>query len=210
LFAAPVDFLASIVPARLWPLSIALAVAPITGGRQAHSYPAEDVRSAVGIIEAQAREADAVIVYPQDGYIYALYSRSPVRLVHSDLSMTGFTVAVDQPGIRTVILSPHWDNPHSRQYGRGLRENFAAIAALFAGSHVPKRVWFVGRSDGNAVSSLEAILGERGLTPSTAWKFAGVNLRLWVVKSRSSVELGPLPIGGLCRTSHRCPVISDA
>lgn len=179
LLGAPVVVINQLLPARAAVVGFVVAAVQLTAAHNARPYPAEDVRSIVGIIEAKARKQDAVIVYPQDGYIYGLYSRYPIRFFDSDLSMTGFTVAIDHPGVTTLILAPHSDYRLTQQYARGLRENSNAIRALFTRGHRPENVWFVARSDGKAIPSFTAILRQAGLTQMRAWRFPGTDLTLW-------------------------------
>lgn len=179
ILAAPVDVLSRFLPAHGGLLAFVLAVAPLASAQRADGYPAEDIRSIVGVVDSESMEGDAVIVYPQDGYIYALYSRFPVRFLNSDLSMTGFTVGVDHPGRTTLILAPHSDYRLLKQHARGVRENSSTIRALFTGGHSPQRVWFAARSDGRAIPTFKSILLEAGLKPARAWRFRGADLTLW-------------------------------
>jgi hypothetical protein len=179
LLAAPVDALSRLLPARAGLLAFVLAAAPLASAQKAGGYPAEDIRSIVRVVDSESLEGDAVIVYPQDGYIYALYSRFPVRFFDSDLSMTGFTVAVDHPGRTTLILAPHSDYSLLKHHARGVRENSIAIRALLTGGDPAQRVWFAARSDGKAAPTFKSILVEAGLKPARTWRFRGADLTLW-------------------------------
>jgi len=179
LFAAPIDELCRLLPQRTAVIGFLAALAPLVRAHPTEPYPAEDIRPIVRIVEAEAQKGDAVIVYPSDGYIYALYSRFEVRIVKSDLSLTGFTVTVDHPGVTTLILVPHSDDPFLQQYERGLRQNVVAIRWLVFAQRRPLTVWLVARSDASALSTIESILQDAALARVRSWKFPGAVLTLW-------------------------------
>jgi hypothetical protein len=101
LIALLVNAITEFLPTRFRPIVLFVVLAPLLFANKANAYPDEDVRSIVSIVDSDAKQGDAVIVYPQDGYIFALYSRFDVRIKASELSMTGFTTAVDHPGVNT-------------------------------------------------------------------------------------------------------------
>jgi hypothetical protein len=174
---ALIDGLSSRLSGRARSIALVLAFALLPVGIKVRSYPDADIRAIVDIVQSEARVGDAIIVYPQDGYAYALYSRFPVRMIRSDFSMTGFTAAVDHPGVATLILNPHPDRFPSRQYDIALKRNVEATRALVDGKHAPGKVWLVSR--GNAASELIEIFGEAGLTPGRTWNRPGATLRVW-------------------------------
>jgi hypothetical protein len=161
--------------ARSIALFLAFAILPV--GIKLRSYPEADIRGVVDIVQSEARAGDAIIVYPQDGYAYALYSRFPVRMIRSDFSMTGFTTAVDHPGVATLILDPHPDRFPSRRYDLALKRNVEATRSLVDGTHAPGHVWVVSR--GNVTPELAEIFEQAGLTPGRTWNRPGATLRVW-------------------------------
>src|SRR5262249_25556932 len=155
-------------------IALVLAFGVLFVGIKVRSYPDADMRGVVDIVEAEARAGDAIIVHPQEGYAYALYSRFPVRVIRSDFSMTGFTAAVDHPGVPTLILDPRSDHPSSRQFAIALTRNKQATRALVDGTRAPGRVWVVSR--GVVTSELVEIFEQAGLALGRAWNRPGATL----------------------------------
>ena len=172
-----IDGLSRRLSGRARCIALVLAFALLFVGIKMRSYPDADIRGIVDIVQSEARAGDAIIVYPQDGYGYALYSRFPVRMIRSDFSMTGFTTAVDQPGVATLILDPHPDRFPSREYDLALKRNLQATRALVDGMHAPDHVWVVSRRD--VTSELAEIFEQAGLTPGRTWNRPGATLRVW-------------------------------
>src|SRR5262249_614816 len=160
---ALIDGLSRRLSGRGRSIALVLAFTLLFVGIKVRSYPDADIRGVVDIVQSEARAGDAIIVYPQDAHPYALYRRFPVRIVRSDFSMTGFTTAVDQPGVVTLILDPHSDRSPSRLYDSALNRNMQATRALVDGTHAPRQVWLVSR--GNTTPELVEVLEKAGLTP---------------------------------------------
>jgi len=158
-------------------IALAFLFALLFVGIKVRSYPDADIRGIVDIVQSEARTGDAIVVYPQDGYAYALYSRFPVRMIRSDFSMTGFTTAVDHPGVVTLILDPHSDRFPSRQYDLALKRNMQATRAVVDDTRAPSQVWLVSRE--NATPGLVEIFEKAGLTPGRMWNRPGAALRVW-------------------------------
>ena len=174
---ALMDGLNSRLSGRARSIALVLAFALLPIGIKVRSYPDADIRGVVDVVQSEARAGDAIIVYPQDGYAYALYSRFPVRMIRSDLSMTGFTTAVDHPGVATLILDPHPDRFPSQQYDIALKRNVQATRLLVDGTNAPGHVWLVSR--GNPTRELVEILGDAGFAPGRTWNRPGATLRVW-------------------------------
>ncbi|HEX9867729.1 MAG TPA: glycosyltransferase family 39 protein [Candidatus Tectomicrobia bacterium] len=160
-------------------IGLVLALAPLAIAPRAIRYPPGDVRPIVEMIESETRDGDAVVVYPQLGYIYGLYTRFPVQIADSDVSLTGFTVVVQRPGVTTLILAPHSDVTSSVYYRRGIVQNLSALRSLVNGSQRPQRVWFVERPDGRALPALKSVLLGAGYVTRRSWEWPGVVASVW-------------------------------
>src|SRR5215470_587313 len=144
---ALIDGLSRRLSGRGRSIALVLAFTLLFVGIKVRSYPDADIRGVVDIVQSEARAGDAIVVYPQDGYAYALYSRFPVRMIRSDFSMTGFTTAVDHPGVATLILDPRSDRFPSRQYDVALKRNLQATRSLVDDTRAPSQVWLVSREN---------------------------------------------------------------
>jgi len=159
-------------------VGLILALAPLAQAQPVIRY-ADDVRPIVEMIESETHDGDAVVVYPQWGYIYGLYTRFPVRIVESGVSLTGFTVTVERSGVTTLILAPHSDVTSSASYRRGMGENLSTLQALVTGDRPPQRLWFVERPDGRALPALRRVLRGAGYAPRQSWERPGIVASLW-------------------------------
>ena len=127
-------------------IAVALTVSSLALARAPSAYPQEDMKFAVAQLQAQARPADTVMVYPGGRYAFALYAHWPVTVFTSKAQTNGFDVRVHRP-----LLSILEFNVTQQGYER-------AVARATRGA---TRVWFIG-SHGR----LDALQIERSLYDS--------------------------------------------
>jgi hypothetical protein len=144
--------------------AVALAVIAATV-RPPPSYPEEDLRPLVAIVEASAQPDDAIAVYSASRWGHALYTEGPIDLRQNPTSANGFTAIATDP--RVSVLGPHRDAPSRYE------PELEAITA----DH--DRLWLLSSHTRGDFAVLEQLLRDRGYEAIRTEDRPGAGLTLW-------------------------------
>jgi hypothetical protein len=149
---------------RLLAAAVVVALLGVGLAHPAVTYPSEDVRPLVSVLEAERQPDDAVLVYSATRWAYALYTDEPVRLVADGTSPNGFDVRIDA----AAVLEPHRDDPGAYR---------DPVGAAAAGS---ERVWVLASHIAPDLAGVHAALAGLGYQPARTDGRPGAELSLWV------------------------------
>jgi hypothetical protein len=93
-----------------------------------NSYQQENARPLVARLEADAKPADPVLIYPTGRFAFALYTHWPVEIVRDPTAPVPFTPIVLRPGVQVVTSSAF----------------VSALLAQYRTQPSVRRVWFFG------------------------------------------------------------------
>jgi len=128
-------------------VAVALVVGSLALARAPNTYPQEDMRQAVAILNVSLRPSDTIMVYSGGRYAFALYAPWPVSVFASNAQTNGFDVRIQRP--HTTILASYGTQ-------QGYRNAVARI------THGAARVWFIGSHGRLDVLEVERALDQSG------------------------------------------------
>jgi hypothetical protein len=131
-FALLIGVAVSEVSKRQWwgaYIAVALVIGSVALARIPRTYPQEDMRQAVAVLNANMQPGDTIMVYSGGRYAFALYSPWPVSVFASKAQTNGFDVRIHRP--HTDVLG---------SYGSQADYNDAVARVT---KHAA-RVWFIG------------------------------------------------------------------
>jgi len=128
------------------------------------SYPEEDVRPLVDLVEDRLPE-DPVIVYEATRWAYALYTSYPISFRTSDSTAVGFDVDIGADHV--AILGQHRSNP----------ERYAPELAALTNGH--QAVWLIATHWRADLEVIEAQFEDLGFVVAERHKRAGALLIAW-------------------------------
>ncbi len=131
-FALLIGVAVSEVSKRQWWgifIAIALVIGLVAQARIPTTYPQEDMRQAVAVLNANMKPTDTIMVYSGGRYAFALYAPWPVSVFASKAQTNGFDVRIHRS--HTGILGTYGSE----------REYKTAVERITNGA---ARVWFIG------------------------------------------------------------------
>jgi hypothetical protein len=132
------------------------------------SYPKENVAPMVAKAEQVVPPSDAILVYHDTNFAFALYTKWPIKFVRTKTQPMAFEAPVQRPNVFTLV--PHDQDP--KKYAPtidGMLRSFPVI--WLAASHTFERP--------GDFSALERLLRARHLAPTRTYSWDGASLTRW-------------------------------
>jgi hypothetical protein len=152
-------------------LALVLAVslwAFLTTAFADHSYPSEDVASVVAKAEAVVPASEAILVYHDTNFAFALYTTWPIRFVKTDTQPMAFEAPVQRPNVFTLV--PH--DRHPQEYAITIDRMLRSYRVVWlAASHTSYRP--------GDFAAIERLLRARSLKPDRSYEWSGASLTRW-------------------------------
>jgi len=139
----------------------------VATARGDHAYPKEDVRSLVSKAERVVTPKDALLVYHDTNFAFALYTSWPIEFVSTPTQPMGYQAPVRRPNVFT--LEPHESDP--AVYATVIDEVSRSYDTLWlAASNTQYRTDF---------PALLQLLRQRGYRLDATFSWEGASLSRW-------------------------------
>ena len=139
--------------------------------RKSYGYPEEDVRPLVAKAESIVPPSEALLIYHDTNFAFALYTTWPIRFVPTDTQPMGFQAPVQLPNVFT--LEPHDKNPQA--YAIVIDRILRSYDVVWlAASHTQYRP--------GDFPYLETLLREHHLKRTVTYTWAGASLTRWSLR----------------------------
>jgi uncharacterized membrane protein len=150
----------------VWAL-IAVAVLVLEGSRvEPPTYPRQDVRSLVTVLESRMDADDIVLVYPHTAFAFGLYSPFEVD-IETSKEWQGLPFTVTFPSPEVTVLPYSRDDP----------DNYRPTIEAATQGH--DRVWLISSHRSKDYGALLEIIGRLGLSLQDRVKSPGAELLLF-------------------------------